>query len=839
MYWTEPKAFLLLLPVGAALAVFAARLPRSVLHRYGFAAAAAVLLVGALASPRLSGREEVHHVVLLFDESASVRNLSPAAGLAWTEAELRSRLLSSDRLTVMAFARMPRVLREAAPAGRGPAVPAPSRPAEDGTDIARVLRAAARSVPNGADVILVTDGRPTCGDTQAARAELALTGAGLWVVPAGVAPLGDTGVETLTGPVRPGRGQRARIEATIFRGEAGWSVLTFLLGDSAFATRRLQFPGPGRRTVSCLTPPLPEGMVTLRAAVTAEEGNDPVPENDSMELPLRVHGASKVLYVASNPEGRVFPRILESIEGVNVETRPPFGLPRRPGPLAAWDVVVLDDVSAERLSPAASVALQAFVENLGGGLLLLGGEDAFGAGGHFDTPVEDLSPLRSRPDDARPVSLLVLLDASRSMAREERGVPKMTLAVRALLPLVDWLRPGDELCVLPFDEEPRTAAAFRLAGKSEGGRERLLAALGRAGPAGGTSIYRTLSRVLDYFPKNKGAARHVMLYSDGVETLAPGDYAPILKTLQKEEVTLSVVVTAPSLSPEVQAFLRGLVTGGRFYHVRKVSDLTTYFIDDTRKVRDLVARGRVPATVHDPGFGAFNPPTVEAYVRTGLKAEQGARLVLGAGKDPLLASWRKGLGRVWAFASTLEGNWAPEWLVGRRGMVPLWAEILADLKKRPHRQGAMDLTDRDGTLVFGLTLRRKGGFRNGLTLQCRVLRNLRVVATVSLAQTGPGRYQGSWPVPGPGHYTVSVMTGEALLAEGDIVVRRQAELRRLGPDMAFLRKIAGPGRMLDDVSQYRRPARGQGALRGQSLAWLAYVCALGAFFAHLVLRQRR
>ena len=46
-----------------------------------------------------------------------------------------------------------------------------------------------------------------------------------------------------------------------------------------------------------------------------------------------------------------------------------------------------------------------------------------------------------------------------------------------------------------------------------------------------------------------------------------------------------------------------------------------------------------------------------------------------ADKDPLLVSWRYGLGRVMAFTSDLSGSWGKEW-VSWQGF-PQWASQLA------------------------------------------------------------------------------------------------------------------------------------------------------------------
>jgi hypothetical protein len=76
-----------------------------------------------------------------------------------------------------------------------------------------------------------------------------------------------------------------------------------------------------------------------------------------------------------------------------------------PTELAAYlgvSLVVLDDVPADAIEDARRAALNRYVREFGGGLLILGGEHAFAAGGYAGTTLDTLSPLASTPP--RPAS---------------------------------------------------------------------------------------------------------------------------------------------------------------------------------------------------------------------------------------------------------------------------------------------------------------------------------------------------------------------------------------------------------------------------------------------------
>ncbi len=64
------------------------------------------------------------------------------------------------------------------------------------------------------------------------------------------------------------------------------------------------------------------------------------------------------------------------------------------------------------------------------------------------------------------------------------------------------------------------------------------------------------------------------------------------------------------------------------------------------------------------GFGADAFPALGGYQRTYAKPAAQV-LLLGRDDDPVLASWRYGLGKAVAFTSDLSGRWGRRWVSGR------------------------------------------------------------------------------------------------------------------------------------------------------------------------------
>ena len=81
--------------------------------------------------------------------------------------------------------------------------------------------------------------------------------------------------------------------------------------------------------------------------------------------------------------------------------------------------------------------------------------------------------------------------------------------------------------------------------------------------------------------------------------------------------------------------------------------------------RDLLVEKLVTPSIVAPvgplkGIAQSNLPSLRGYVLTYPKPR--AELLMKADKDPLLVSWRYGLGRVMAFTSDLSGRWGKDWV---------------------------------------------------------------------------------------------------------------------------------------------------------------------------------
>jgi hypothetical protein len=133
-----------------------------------------------------------------------------------------------------------------------------------------------------------------------------------------------------------------------------------------------------------------------------------------------VHGPARLLVVEGRAgEGTNLAEALRAA-GLEVTIATPAEVPVTLPELAGFDALVLANVPATQLSTGTMETLQAYVRDLGKGMLMTGGQQAFGAGGYLRTPLEQALPVYMdvRTKEETPnLALVLALDKSGSMGR--------------------------------------------------------------------------------------------------------------------------------------------------------------------------------------------------------------------------------------------------------------------------------------------------------------------------------------------------------------------------------------------------------------------------------------
>lgn len=498
-----------------------------------------------------------------------------------------------------------------------------------------------------------------------------------------------------------------------------------------------------------------DGRMALYEVEVAAPG-DTVAENNRKKIAIAHAGKARVLILDNKPEeSEPLAEAWRSAD-FEVEVRPAQGLPDTMEGLEAFDLIVLAGISAAETSENQMKNLESWVRGFAGGLLMIGGEDSYGAGGYFRTPIAEMLPVRIEREEREEtpvVALLVILDRSGSMSAPVDGQTKMALANEGASLAMDVLQSRDLFGLFAVDTRVQDVVPLaRIADKPATARR--IAAITAGG--GGIYIYTSLAEAFPRLRDAEAKIKHIILFSDAAdaEEKSAGDREgngssslDLATAMLASRITLSVVALGNEEDKDTE-FLRQLAAqgGGRFYLTADATTLPRLFTTETMRAAESSLRE--DAFLAQPtentalkGINWSESPLLLGFNTTKLKP--GAELLLTTeNKDPLLAEWRFGLGQVAAFTSDGKARWASEWL-GWPGYGKFWTEVARmlarpaerrDLEVRMKEQGDELILEAEGQTA-------EGTFRNDLTVAATVAGKDLAPVSVSLPQVAPGLYR--------------------------------------------------------------------------------------------------
>ncbi len=837
----EAPWWLLAAPPAIALVVLVARSGRRAVpyrqHRVavGLRIGGVLLVVLALAQPLVIRPSPQKSVLFLLDRSASVtgpardaqeRLVVDAIGTAGPQDQTAVAVFGGDlRLdAALATGRSFDTVRT---------VIDPSA-----TDIAAALRGAAAVLPTEGSrrIVVVTDAVETEGDARAAARELADAGIAVDVVILETGRSNDALVTRVDAPVTARRGDLVPVEAVVQATAAGPATVTISAGDTEAVF--LVDLDVGANRVRAEIPAIEPGALRIRAQVDASF--DQIEENDTGEALVAVLGPARVALVEGTvDEGAELERALDA-GGMVVDRLVTVPSAEE---LLVYDAVVLVNLPAPR--PESSDDLAGFVEELGRGLVVVGGDRSFGLGGYQDSALEDLLPVTSDPDDLirrQPVAEVLVIDTSGSMAdchcggedrgiAEPGGVNKTDISRAGAGLAIDALQPTDRVGVLAFTSGTRWA--LPLAEKPAAGA--IAEALNSLTPQGDTEISPALAEALDALREAPEEIRHIVLFTDGW-----GDDPGLLQVAQDiaaEGVTLSVLGTGEGSGETLRRM--AALGGGQFYPGRDLEAVPEIFVEETLRVaRPLIAEGAfVPAlgAASQVTAGLSSAPPLRGYVLTRAKDTALMPLELGPG-DPLLATWQRGLGRATVWTSDATARWASDW-VPWEGFVDFWGRVVGDVLP-PGRETPPEVRLDGGSLEID--------FEAAVPLDAVAVAQIRdsggSVAMIPMQRVGETGFQTRVPVAAEGAYWVAVRVEDAsgTLASGSsgIVAGYADEFAFREPDPQLAPDIAEltGGRVGPDLAAFYDPAPAVGAAERDVWPFLVAV-ALALFLLDVALRR--
>ena len=537
------------------------------------------------------------------------------------------------------------------------------------------------------------------------------------------------------------------------------------------------------------------GATTYKLRLVKYE-HDTETKNNAAVMTAPVKGKPHILYVEGGilrepGSAGYLQRALET-EDIDVTVRPPSGLPETAKALEPYDLVMISDVPASLMGVGQMQALNTYVKNMGGGLIMAGGEDSFGSGGYERTTMETMMPVRFDSEKVKEqpdIALVLVIDRSGSM-----NGPKLEAAKESARATTEVLSPNDIISVVAFDSE----ATVLVRPTRAANKMRISNDIARLTSGGGTNIYPALKQAFDILQGINAKVKHVILMTDGE---APSDgIAELVQDMHASRITVSCV--------GVQGADRGLLTmiseagEGRLYMVDDIGSLPKIFMQETQEaqksqlVEDLI-HVRVAKRVEAiEGTNVENAPPLHGYVSTKPKPTSETILISDLG-EPILARWRYGAGTTVAWTSDVKNRWSVDW-IRWNGYPKFWAQVIrSTMRRKVYDSYDLYAKVADGRADVTVDAIDSGDhFVNELDTELQVIdpASNKVIEKLPMPQTAAGRYTADFKIQKYGSYLLKAVhkrDGKTVAeSTGAVALSYPLEYLRTTPDLDPLRHAA-------------------------------------------------
>lgn len=772
-----------------------------------------VLLVLVLAVAGITWEEDVNRLAVVFaiDRSASIG----PEGEKKAEAYIQKALLSQepgDVAGVVVFGADSAL--DAAPREKLEFHGVESIVSPHQSDLAAGLRLASAVLPadRARRIVLLSDGEETRGD---AVTQVTLTAGNDLEV--GVVPIGgqhgqEVVVEDLLAPGRVDEGASYDVRVVVRSDEPAKGKLRVYRNEQYLGEIPVDLQGGRAQVIPIHQQADASGLYRYRAVLEVDGKSDTLTQNNEGVGTVQVTGKPRVLYAEGYPDQSGHLAKVLRDEGLVVDVVGPADIPSGPSGLRPYSAVILSDVPAYALTDRQEEAIHAYVRDLGRGLVMIGGDQSFGVGGYFQTPIEDALPVRMDIQDKSRFPKMAMVHAiDKSCSMGDGGGSPLGLAKEAAIRTVELLSERDSIGVIGFDDSAgwvvplaplsdKTAVANTIASIRGGG---------------GTDILPAIVRANQALDANDAAIKHIIVMSDGVS--APGDFAGVIQAAQRRGITLSALAIGDGAD---RATMQSLAQwgGGHYYLVTDPSAIPAIFTRETLLAsKSFLVEEDFTPTQKEPSDlvkGIKDMPPLHGFVTTEAKNRATVALeVPGEHPAPLLAHWHYGLGRSVAFTSDCKTRWSKDWL-GTDDYTKLWTQTIRWVIGDPYGGNLQVETEiHDGELQVTVdAFDTSGGFQNFLTGEARVIAPDLSVRPLDLQQVAPGRYRASLPVDQDGSWLVgvSMKQGDEVVGQtvAEAVQPYSPEYRTGGAGPGVLSEIGavgGGGKFEDPASVFARP----------------------------------
>ncbi|MHC4968119.1 MAG: VWA domain-containing protein [Planctomycetota bacterium] len=814
LHFDRPGWLILLLLIIPAL--FMARRSVGGLSRFKvwatFAVRAVVILMlaAALARPVWEKRGEGLTVTVVLDRSQSIPLALKQYARDYLSRAAELKDDPEDRLGVITVGRDATIV--AMPDRYSMLADDLREPAElDATNLEAAVNLALALMPQDTAnrIVIASDGNETEGRVLAAAELAAANDVPIDVLILEYEHANEVIFERIAAPSRARLGQTANIKLVLrSKGQASGRV-TLKMTDEFLDLNGAE---PGHALPVTLDPGLTvvpvalgldnAGPVQFEAVFEADDpAQDGVSRNNRAVAVTFVGAEGKILVIddgAAQSEHLV--RALAESE-LAVEVAGTEALARGAVFAAAYDAIALANIPRYAITDEEDRTLHAYVHDLGGGLVVLGGPLSYGAGGWIDSEMAKVLPVKLDPPQSRQMTrgALALIMHSTEMPQGNFWGQQVAIAAIEALSRLDYVG------IIDFDYR-KGGSGWTWGPDLAGDKTAPIDAAKKMMMGDMPDFASSMSVALNGLAPLPAGQKHVIIISDGDPQRPPQS---LLDAFVQAQVSVTTVLVAGHGTMSDKMMMKAIAeyTGGNFYEVKNPKNLPQIFIKEAQLVsRSLIVEepGMQPQVVirlPGPTEGFARVPAVDGYVLTAPREGHSLIPIVNPtteGNDPIYAYWNYGLGKSVAYMSDLTGLWGGHWVS--------WGEFRSFWEQsfrwvmRPSTPSNIIVTTKhegDRAEVEVQALHGDTSYMDYAHMRGLVLLPDSNSAPLTLQQTGPGLYRGEFRTAQEGAYLVNIsfvggspdapMQGNVQAA---VSVPYPREFRAAEHNAALLKKVA-------------------------------------------------
>jgi uncharacterized membrane protein len=659
----------------------------------------------------------------------------------------------------------------------------------DATNLESALKLAQASFPEDSAkrVVIITDGIETIGSASAVATSMSEAGIGIDVVPINLAAKSEILVEKVDLPtnIRQGQPFESRIVVNRYQEEGNDEPIPGRL-------RLLRSSGPREQVLLDESVSLdkdvnvfpirdtieqPAGYTYRAEFVPDKPTDDSLQQNNRADAFTYVRGKGRVLLIE---DWSAVGELRRSEIEVDVQTSDQLFTSL--AELQAYDCVVLAGVprssgdSAEAIANFTDEQLDILVSNteqFGSGLIMLGGPNAFGAGGWSNTVIEKAMPVdfQIKNKKIEAVGALAMIMHASEIAQGNYWQKRIARSA------MEVLGPMDYCGVLQFTTLGDSWLWGGQVGMLRVGENRaaMINRLSTLTPQDMPDFEPSMRLALASLVKTPASVKHMIIISDGDPT-PPS--AGVVGAFAQNQIKISTVAVGAH-GPAGHQTLQNIATktGGNYYVASNPSALPKIFMREAMRVsRPLVYEpdgGLQPQITypHEIVQGLSRDlPNLKGFVLTTLKDSPLVEVPIRASKpseaenQAVLATWTYGLGRTAVFTSDTGKRWAGEWAAWP-GYDQFFTQVVRWAMRPTKSDAKFTVATKVGegrVEVVVNALDQDDEFLNFLDMQAVAVGPDLKAIPVIMRQAAPGRYVGSFEADSAGSYLVNVVPGPAM-----------------------------------------------------------------------------